>query len=70
MESAIGKLLSYEEVMNLKNGTKIWVESDVPRRNVFLGEKVENDINNLAGQRQYSVADTGTVCNVYAWNRG
>lgn len=67
LNSAIGKTLSYENVESLANGTKIWIESEIPARNVFVGIKENDDITNLAGERQYSVADVGTICIAKEW---
>lgn len=67
MKGIVGKSLSYQEVKALPNGTHIWIESDIPDRNVFLGIKNRNDINNLDGKRKYSIEDVGLICIAKEW---
>lgn len=67
MESAIGRTLIAEEVESLKDGSCIWVETDIPRRGVFLGIKQGKEITNLAGMGRFLVADVGELCICKEW---
>lgn len=68
MESAIGKKLSFEEVKELSDGTHIYVESNYPERNIFIGIKQGEVITNLAGRALWAIAeDFKALCTAYEW---
>lgn len=67
MQRAIGKTLTVEEVELFDDETHIWIETDIPYRNVFLGVKKGNGITNLAGARKFSVIDIGSLCIAKEW---
>lgn len=68
MDTAIGRELSAKEVEALKDGTNIWIETNIPSRNVFLGIKEGNGILNYEGKaRKFSVIDVGFLCIAKEW---
>lgn len=67
MESAIGRLLTAEEVKSFEDGTHVWIKTDIPTRRVFVGVKDGTGIYNLDGARKFSVIDIGSLCTAKEW---
>lgn len=65
---AFGKGLSFEEIQDLENGTKIWVDSVYPEKNTFLGIKKDNVITDTKGNTVWALAaDFRELCKAYEW---
>lgn len=68
MKKAIGRKLSFEEVQQLKDGTKIYIESKYPEEHVFLGTKEGNHITDEEGKIKWALAaDFEALCIAYEW---
>jgi hypothetical protein len=65
---AFGKQYKFEEVQNLVDGTKIWIESVYPEENTFLGIKKVNVITDIKGETVWALAaDFRELCKAYEW---
>jgi len=68
MRNSIGKRLTFEEVKNLRNGTKVWVETNFPTPHVFLGTKQGRHIIDDDGHIRWAIArDFEVLCKAYEW---
>ncbi|GEM_PF-5872308 len=68
MKSDIGKQLNYDEVKELKDGTKIWIESDFPERNVFIGIKKDKVITSIDEKVKWAIGeDFKVLCKAFEW---